>query len=324
MENGACAAGWGVSPSSGRSKCACHWATPCSHFCPWLCSLSDSSSERLSGGWITSPWTSWWPGWSAACSTRSRPGSRRGGAAASGKGGWKATGRREEEEEDTGGGGGAGMNGGSGNAAASAAAAGGGRFDASTATKAGGKARRAHGTADAAADGDSATGEAGGGSATGEAGDGSAKGGAGGGSANAAGDLAAGAERAGRWKDSETAALCGSSSGREKEADVLGNGSHVWASGSGASASAAATVAAGDWPSGFAANSGYAWSESGPSRTWPSLCQICLWRSRCWVSLGCNRTRGRGNRWSSRQTRIKVSPGSFFVCLLIALATLST
>lgn len=206
------------------------------------------------------------------------------------------------------------MNGGSGNAAAPAAAAGGGRFDASTATKAGGKARRAHGMADAAADGDlvtgeagcgsatgeaggcSATGEAGGGSATGEAGGGSAKDLAGGGSGSAAGDLAAAAQRAGRWKDSEMAALCGSSSEREKEADVLGNGSRVWASGSGALASAAATVAAGDWPSGFAANSGCAWSESGPSRTWPSLCQICLWRSRCRVSLGCNRTHGRGNR----------------------------
>lgn len=213
---------------------------------------------------------------------------------ASGKGGWKATGRREEEEEDTGGGGdgGAGMKGGSGNAAAPAA--GGGRFDASTATKAGGKARRASGTADAAADGDLATGEAGCGSATGEAGDGSAKGEAGGGSGNAAGDLAAAVEQAGRWKDLEMAALCGSSSEREKEADVLGNGSHVWASGSGALASAAATVD--DWPSGFAANSGYAWSESGPSRTWPYLCQICLWRSRRWVSLGCNRTHGRGNR----------------------------
>lgn len=39
--------------------------------------------------------------------------------------------------------------------------------------------------------------------------------------------------------------------------------------------SAAVKVAAGDLASVFAVNSGYASNGSGPSLTWPSLCQIC-------------------------------------------------
>lgn len=92
--------------------------------------------------------------------------------------------------------------------------------------------------------------------------------------------------------------LCGSSWEREKEADVLGNGSHVSASGDGVLVSAVVKVAAGDLVSVFAVNSGYASSGSGSSLTWPSLCQICPLWNYCWASWGYNRTHGCGNKWS--------------------------
>lgn len=74
------------------------------------------------------------------------------------------------------------------------------------------------------------------------------------------------------------------------------NGSHVLANGDGVLVSSVATVAAGDLASVSAVNSGYAWSESGSSLTWTSLCQTFLWWSHYWASLGYNRTHGLGNR----------------------------
>lgn len=74
------------------------------------------------------------------------------------------------------------------------------------------------------------------------------------------------------------------------------NGSHVLANVCGVLVSASVKVAAGDLASVFAVNSGYASSESGSSLTWPFLCQIFLWWSHCWASLGYNRTHGYGNR----------------------------
>lgn len=76
----------------------------------------------------------------------------------------------------------------------------------------------------------------------------------------------------------------------------MANGSHVLVNGDGALASAAVKVAAGDLASVFAANSGYALSESGSS--WPSPCQICPYSSYDWASWDCNRTRGRENNCS--------------------------
>lgn len=74
--------------------------------------------------------------------------------------------------------------------------------------------------------------------------------------------------------DLETLVLCGSSSEREKEADVLVNDSHVSVNGGGALVSAAVKVAVGDLVSVFAANSGYASSERGSCLTWSFLCWI--------------------------------------------------
>lgn len=173
------------------------------------------------------------------------------------------------------------------NGAAPAAVVG-GRFDVSIAKKAGDLATPVDDTAagfdnDTAADDDLVIGEAGGGLAS------------------AVGDLAM-VEPAGKLEmaeladDLEMAVLCGSSWEREKEADVLMNGSHVSVNVDGVSVSAAVKVAAGDLTSVFAVNSGYASSESGSFLTWPSLCQIFLWWSHCWASLGCNRTHGCGNR----------------------------
>lgn len=191
---------------------------------------------------------------------------------ASEKGGWTATGRHEEEGKGSGGGGGGGagtMSGDLVNGAASAAAVvdGGGRSDALIAKKAGDLARTADGSVaglenDAAAD------------------DGSVIGEAGGGSARAVGELAM-VEPVGKSAmveladDLEMAVLCGSSWEREKEAEVSANGRCVLANGDADLVSAAVKVAAGDLGSEFAINSGYAWSASGSSLTWPSLCQIC-------------------------------------------------
>lgn len=111
-----------------------------------------------------------------------------------------------------------------------------------------------------------------------EAGDDSKTGEAAGGSVSAGGDLAT-AEPAGTSAMAEpadgsgTTVLCGSSSEREKEADVWASGSCDLASGDGASVSAAAT--AGDWASVFGVNSGFAWSERSSSLIWSFLCQIC-------------------------------------------------
>lgn len=72
--------------------------------------------------------------------------------------------------------------------------------------------------------------------------------------------------------DLETLVLCGSSSEKGKEADVLVNGSHGLTNEGGALESAAGKVAVGDLASVFAVNSGYV--LSGSCLTWPSLCQI--------------------------------------------------
>lgn len=77
--------------------------------------------------------------------------------------------------------------------------------------------------------------------------------------------------------DLETVVQCGSSLEREKEADVLVNGSHGSANVDGVLVSAVVKLAAGDLASVFAVNSGYALNESGPSLSWTSLCQIFLW-----------------------------------------------
>lgn len=63
---------------------------------------------------------------------------------------------------------------------------------------------------------------------------------------------------------------------REKEVDVLPNGSHVSENEDGALVSAAVKVAVGDLVFVFAVNSGHASSESGSSLTCSLLCQIFL------------------------------------------------
>lgn len=168
------------------------------------------------------------------------------------------TGRRGEEEKGSGGDGGTAreMNGDLANGAASAAVR--CRADVSIVKKAGVSVSPVDGTvgghgSDAAAD------------------DGSVTGVAGHGSARAADGLVivepTGVATAVPDDDLETPALCDSSWERETEAAALANGRRVWVSGDGASVSAAVTVAAGDLPSVFAANSGYAWSESGSCLT---------------------------------------------------------
>ncbi len=52
VESGAWVARAGAFHLSARSRYGCHWATPCSPPCPWLCSLWDSSLHCLSG-WET-------------------------------------------------------------------------------------------------------------------------------------------------------------------------------------------------------------------------------------------------------------------------------
>lgn len=84
----------------------------------------------------------------------------------------------------------------------------------------------------------------------------------------------------------------------EKEADALANGIHVLAIGGGVLASAEAKFEAGDLVSVFAANSGFALGENDTWLIWISLLRIFLWSCHCWASLDCNRTHGRGNRWS--------------------------
>lgn len=96
--------------------------------------------------------------------------------------------------------------------------------------------------------------------------------------------------------DLVTVGRCGSSSEREKEADVLANGSHVLENVDDALVSVVVKVAGGDLASVFAINSGSAWT--GSSLTWTSLCQICPLRRHCWASWGYNRTHGCGNKWS--------------------------
>lgn len=135
------------------------------------------------------------------------------------------------------------------NGAASAAVAG-GRLDESIVKKAGDLVRPVDGS-DAGLENDAA------------AADDSVKGEAGGGLASAVDDLPivelgcklAMAELA---DDLETVVLCDSSWEREREAEMLANGSHVWANGDADSVSAAVKAAAGDLASVFAVNSGYA------------------------------------------------------------------
>lgn len=248
------------------SRCMYRWATACSRPCPCLYSLWDSSS-RCPAGWGTFLWSPWWPDWLAVCSTHNCPALNTGEAAVSGKGGWTVTGRREEEEKGSGGADGtAGTASGDwGNGAASAAV--GCRSDASIVKKAGDLATPGAGSVagsekDAVANGDSVIGEAGCGLAS------------------AVGDLAIG-EPAGKSAmaepadDLEMVVLCGSSSEREKEAEVLACDIYVLANEDADLVSADAKAAAGDLAHGFAVNSGYALCESGSFLTCPSLCQIC-------------------------------------------------
>lgn len=78
----------------------------------------------------------------------------------------------------------------------------------------------------------------------------------------------------------------------------MANGSHVSVNGDGALVSAVVKIVVGDLASVFAANSGYASSESGSCLIWPSPCQIFPYRSHGWASWGYNRTHGYGNNCS--------------------------
>lgn len=202
------------------------------------------------------------------CSTHNRPDLNTGVAVASEMDGWKGIGRHEEEQKgsDGGGVGTAGTSGDWANGAESAAAVD-DRSGALIAKRAGDWVRPADGTVvgfenDAAAD------------------DGLAISGSGGGLVSAAGDLVI-VEPDGKLvteepvDDLEMTVLCGSSSEKGKVADVLANGSRVSVNEGGGLESAAGKVAFADLATVFAANFGYALSESGPCLTWPSLCWIC-------------------------------------------------